>query len=156
MTLVVGGVTYVRQSTFTVGDPRLAKALAWISARNGDTTVTHGSTTIPVNEYCEEVDEWAYSWFGGTKNNVGYASAFADYKVQLAAGRFHKDSTNESTAPAGALLFFTGADPSTGHVGIAVGDGAHYWTTDGTIHEAPLAEGDGYLGWSLAPLGWPG
>jgi hypothetical protein len=157
ITLVVGGVTYVRQSTFTVGDPRLAKALAWMSARNGDKTVTHGSTTIPVNEYCEEVNEWAYGWFSGTANGTGYLSAHLDYQAQLAAGRIHQETNpNKSTAPAGALVFFTGADPSTGHVGIAVGDGKHYWTTDGTIHVAPLTEGDGYLGWSLAPLGWPG
>jgi hypothetical protein len=157
MTLVVGGVTYVRQSTFTVGDPRLAEALAWVSARNGDTTVTQGSTTIPVNDYCEEVDEWVYGWFGGTANGTGYANAYDDYQAQLAAGRIHQETNPyESTAPAGALVFFTGADPSTGHVGIAVGDGEHYWTTDGTIHVAPLTEGDGYLGWSLAPLSWPG
>lgn len=156
-TVVIGGVTYVKQSTFTLGDPRLAKALAWMSARNGDTTVTHGSTTIPVNDYCEEVNEWAYGWFGGTAKGTGYANAHDDYQAQLAAGRIHKETNpNKSTAPAGALVFFTGADPATGHVGIAVGDGKHYWTTDGTIHVALLTEGDGYLGWSLAPLSWPG
>jgi hypothetical protein len=156
-TVVAAGVTYVRQSTFTVGDPRLAKALAWMSARNGDKTVTHGGTTIPVNDYCEEVNEWAYGWFGGTAKGTGYANAHDDYLAQLAAGRIHKETNpNKSTAPAGALVFFTGADPKTGHVGIAVGDGKHYWTTDGTIHVAPLTEGDGYLGWSLAPLHWPG
>jgi hypothetical protein len=156
-TLVVNGATYVKQSTFTVGDPRLAQALAWMSARNGAAAVTHGSTTIPVNDYCEEVNEWAYGWFSGTANGTGYLSALADYRAQLAAGRIHQEVNHQtSSAPAGALLFFTGADPSLGHVGIAVGDGTHYWTTDGTIHEAPLSEGDGYLGWSLAPLGWPG
>lgn len=157
ITLVVAGVTSVRQSTFKAADPRLAKALAWMSARNGDTTVTHGSTTIPTNDYCEEVNEWSYGWFSGTAMNVGYLSAHADYQAQLAAGRIHKETNpNKSTAPAGALVFFTGADPSTGHIGIAVGDGKNYWTTDGHIHKAPLTEGDGYLGWSLAPLGWPG
>ena len=156
-TVAVDGATYVRRSTITLGDPRLVQVLAWISARNGDRTVTHGSTPIPVNDYCEEVNEWAYGWFGGTTDGIGYSNAHLDYEAQLVAGRIHSESNSDnSTAPAGALVFFTGADPATGHIGIAVGDGKHYWTTDGTIHVASLTEGDGYLGWCLAPLNWPG
>jgi hypothetical protein len=138
MTLVVGGVTSVRQSTFKVADPRLAEALAWMSSRNGDTVVTHpGKDPLTVNDFCEEVNEWAYGWFSGTFKNIGYPNAAADYQAQLAAGRIHTGTD----APAGALVFFTGADPKYGHVGIAVGDGKHYWTTDISIHEAPPLRG---------------
>ena len=90
MTLVVGGVTSVRQSTFKVADPRLAEALAWMSSRNGDTVVTHpGKDPLTVNDFCEEVNEWAYGWFSGTFKNIGYPNAAADYQAQLAGENPH-------------------------------------------------------------------
>jgi hypothetical protein len=144
-TVVVGGQTYVRQSTFTVGDPRLANAAYWsIMATNRGFTMYNG--------WCEKAVEAAYSVSGVPP---GYTSALADYQAQLAAGRVHSETDpNNSTAPRGALVFFTGSDPTEGHVGIAVGDGKNYWTSDGTMHMAPLTEGVGYKGWSLAPLSW--
>jgi Domain of unknown function (DUF4189) len=136
-----GGIYY-----FTRKDPRLQGALKWMLDHQGSSKWS---------ELCETAVEAAY----GTSGR--YATAAANYKAQHAAGRIHdpyngKNANGPTTAPAGALVFFTGSDPSTGHVGIAVGDGSDYWTTDGTIHIAPLSEGDGYLGWSFAPTSWPG
>jgi cell wall-associated NlpC family hydrolase len=102
------------------------------------------------NPECEKAVENAYGWNGGTGGGVGYSTAADDYHAQSTARRIHP-GTN---APAGALVFFNG-DSSSGHVGIAVGDGKHYWTTDRYIHEALLSEGGTiYYGWSLAPLDW--
>jgi cell wall-associated NlpC family hydrolase len=143
VTVTVGGQSYVRQSSFTVGDHRLAGATKWMARAS--------NRGLNYNELCETAVENAY----GTSGK--YLTALADYQAQLAAGRLHSETnTSKSTAPAGALVFFTGSDPTTGHVGIAVGDGKSYWTTDGTIHVAPLTQGIGYKGWSLAPLSWPG
>ena len=143
VTVTVSGQSYVRQSSFTVGDHRLAGATKWM--------VMASNRGLNYNERCETAVENAY----GTSGK--YLTALADYQTQLAAGRVHGETNpSKSTAPAGALVFFTGSDPTTGHVGIAVGDGKSYWTTDGTIHVAPLTEGMGYKGWSLAPLSWPG
>jgi hypothetical protein len=151
-TVVADGLSYVKQSTFTVGDHRLQGALNWMAANSGKTTVKDPSgNTFTVNNNCEKVAEDAYGVTGI------YGSALVDYQAQLAAGRIHSESDPyHSTAPAGALVFFTGSDPTTGHIGIAVGNGHGYWTTDGTIHVAPLTEGVGYKGWSLAPLNWKG
>lgn len=157
MTITTSGQTVVRQSQFTLGDPRLQNALNWMNQHNGDKTVTDPSgNTIVVDNFCEEVNEWAYGWFGGTTNGIGFSSAADDYNTQVSLHRIHAESNpNDSTAPAGAMVFFNG-DTASGHVGIAVGDGNHYWTTDGYIHEVALTEGLGYKGWSLAPLSWPG
>lgn len=104
------------------------------------------------NGYCEKAVEAAY--YGA----FTYGSASLNYTAQLQAGRIHMDTH----PPAGALVFFKGGtapiDQCTGspgglcgHVGIAVGDGAKFWTSDGTIHPAPYSEGLGYEGWSFAP-----
>ena len=72
-------------------------------------------------------------------------------------GHIHAGDRN---APRGTLVFFNGKDPTKGHVGLAAGDGANYYTTDGgTIHLAPLSEGGTvYYGWSWAPptANWKG
>jgi hypothetical protein len=113
---------------------RRAGAIRWEAAHAGSSAY---------NQLCEKAVENAY----GTTGH--YGSARIDYNAQLNAGQVHHDPN----APAGALVFFNG-DSSFGHVGIAVGDGATYWTTDGTIHVAPYSEGLGYLGWSYAPSSW--
>jgi hypothetical protein len=118
-------------------DPRAAWAIRWEQSHAGSSAW---------NELCETAVENAYGTVGQ------YRTAAADYQVQLHAGRIH----NDRNAPAGSLVFFSGSDPSTGHVGIATGDSATYWTTDGTIHVAPLSEGLTYYGWSYAPNSWPG
>ncbi len=108
------------------------------------------------NNWCEQAVEQAY---GVPPNTVppGYPTAYADYKAQKDASPT-RIYTNVD-APRGALVFFTGDSPKY-HVGLAYGNGADYYTTDGgTIHEAPLSEGatdgmKGYLGWSYAPSDW--
>ena len=95
------------------------------------------------NNLCETAVENAY----GTSSR--FPTARDDYNAQKVAGLVH----NDRNAPAGVLVFFSG-DSSSGHVGIAAGDGQNYWTTDGTIHVAPYSEGLGYLGWSYAPSTW--
>jgi hypothetical protein len=98
------------------------------------------------NNLCETAVEEAYGTIGR------YHYAIDDYYAQRAAGRIHTDRN----APTGALVFFSG-DSSSGHVGLAAGDGQNYYTTDGgTIHLAPLSEGGTYYGWSYAPTSWPG
>jgi hypothetical protein len=122
------------------GDARAQGAVAWETAHSGSTAY---------NELCETAVERAYNTIGR------YPSARANYLARLQDGTLHSETDSyHSTAPAGALVFFNGSDPALGHVGIAVGDGSHYWTTDGTIHVAPLTEGDGYLGWAPAPANW--
>jgi hypothetical protein len=80
-----------------------------------------------------------------------YASALADYQAQKAAGRIHTDTN----PPMGALVFYSGIDPSLGHVEISNGDG-RYWDSDGTIHLVNFSYGGTYYGWSYAPDSWPG
>lgn len=96
------------------------------------------------NNLCETAVENAY----GTDGQFG--TALLDYQWMRDHGHIHAGDRN---APRGALVFFNGADPTTGHVGLAAGDGTNYYTTDGgTIHLAPLSEGGiVYYGWSWAP-----
>ena len=102
------------------------------------------------NNLCETAVEHAYGVYG--VGNGGFYTAMDNYKAQRAAGRIHTDRN----APTGALVFFSG-NSSSGHVGLAAGDGKNYYTTDGgTIHLAPLSEGGTYYGWSYAPSSWPG
>ena len=122
----------------------LQKAVAWDQNHKGSSNWSG---------YCEQaVVEAAY--YGA----FFYGSASLNYTVQLQAGRIHTDTN----PPAGALVFFKGGTAPIdqcsgspgglcGHVGIAVGDGANYWTSDGTIHVALYSEGLGYGGWSFAP-----
>ena len=100
---------------------------------------------------CETEVENAY----GT--GLQFGSALLDYQWMRDHGHIHAGDRN---APRGTLVFFNGKDPTKGHVGLAAGDGANYYTTDGgTIHLAPLSEGGTvYYGWSWAPptANWKG
>jgi hypothetical protein len=91
---------------------------------------------------CETEVEEAYGTIGQ------FYHAIDDYNWMNAHGHIHRDRN----APRGALVFFNGST-SAGHVGLAAGDGASYYTTDGgTIHLAPLSEGGTvYYGWSFPP-----
>lgn len=152
-TVVVGGGTYVLQSIFTLGDPRLQGAINFMEQNENSTAYSSPPNSVP---FSERAVENAYGTVGM------YSSGAADCNAQRAAGRLHIETNpNDSTAPAGALVFFTGANAAYGNVGIAVGNGTQYWTVDAVnghrgIHIDSLTEGDGYLGWSLAPLNWPG
>lgn len=95
------------------------------------------------NDLCETAVENAY----GTSGQ--FPTATDAYRAQARAGQVHGDYG----APAGALVFFNGNSPD-GHVGIAVGDGRNYWTTDGTIRVVAYSEGGVWRGWSYAPSGW--
>ena len=134
-------------------DPRLQGAINFMEKNNGSNKYSSPPNKLSL---CEQAVENAYGITGV------YGSAAADYDAQKAAGRLHSErNPNDSTAPAGALVFFTGANAADGHVGIAVGNGTQYWTVDAVngykgIHIDSLAEGEGYLGWSLAPPNWPG
>lgn len=121
---------------------RESRAIAWEIAHKSDKNW---------DGLCETAVEHAYGVYGIAQG--GFKNARADYLSNLNAGRIH---TNRN-APAGTLVFFVGKDPATGHVGLAVGDGQTFYTTDyGTIRTAPLSEGDGYEGWAWAPSNWPG
>jgi hypothetical protein len=152
-TVVVSGGTYVLQSIFTLGDPRLQGAVNFMKQNENSTVYSSPPNSVP---FSERAVENAYGITGM------YSSAATDHSAQKAAGRLHAETNpNDSTAPAGALVFFTGANAEYGNVGIAVGNGTQYWTVDAVnghkgIHIDSLTEGDGYLGWSLAPLKWPG
>lgn len=131
-------------------DP-LGAAVTWELAHAKTNPATGNNWITPVSA-CEQAVEQAY---GVPPNHVppGYTNALADYNAQKAAGRIWTGPN----APRGALVFFDGADPTLGHVGLAVGDGKHYWTVDGgTINEQPYSEGIDYKGWSYAPADWPG
>ena len=124
----------------------LVDAVNWALDNKYTNPLTGNNWITPVSA-CEQMVEEAY----GTK--YIYATAKDDYTAQKNAGRIHTDVN----APRGALVFFVGADPSSGHVGLAYGNGADYYTVDGgTIHEALLSEGLTYEGWSYAPADWPG
>jgi hypothetical protein len=124
---------------------RESRAVAWELAHAHDQN--YYQTGYSWDGWCETAVEMAYGTI------YRYGSARIDYLTQLNAGQIHT-GTN---APAGALVFFRGSDPRTGHVGLAYGDGQHYYTTDyGVIGVAPLSEGLGYLGWAYAPTSWPG
>jgi len=121
----------------------LVDAVTWAL----DNKSTNPLSNTNWNLYCEQAVEEAY----GTSGRYYYA--IDNYKAQKAAGRL----VSGPNAPEGALVFFVGADPSQGHVGLAVGNGVDYYTTDGgTIHEEPLTQGVDYEGWSYAPASWPG
>jgi uncharacterized protein YraI len=115
---------------------REQEALNWLNAHAGSTAY---------NGLCELMVENAY----GTSGQ--YPSALADYTAQKNAGLIHTDTN----PPAGALVFYSGSDPSLGHVEISNGDG-RYWTSDGTIHLVSFTWGGTYYGWSYAPANWPG
>jgi hypothetical protein len=124
---------------------RESRAVAWELAHAHDQN--YNGTGYSWDGWCETAVEMAYGTIGK------YGNARIDYLAELNAGQIHT-GTN---APAGTLVFFRGSDPSTGHVGLAYGDGQHYYTTDyGVIAVAPLSEGLGYLGWAYAPASWPG
>jgi hypothetical protein len=124
----------------------LVDAVNWALDNESTNPLTGNNWITPVSA-CEQMVEEAY----GTK--YIYGTSAADYTAQKNADRINTDVN----APRGALVFFVGADPSSGHVGLAYGNGADYYTVDGgTIHEAPLSEGLGYEGWSYAPADWPG
>jgi hypothetical protein len=95
------------------------------------------------NYLCETEVENAYGTVGQ------FLTASLDYQWMYA---YHHIHVGDRNAPRGALVFFNG-DSSAGHVGLAAGDGANYYTTDGgTIHLAPLSEGGTvYYGWSFPP-----
>ena len=106
-------------------------------------TLAHATSQNWTN-LCETEVEEAYGTI------YRFPTASADYNWQRSAGQIHTDRN----APRGTLVFFSGNSPS-GHVGLAAGDGANYYTTDsGTIHLAPYSEGGVYYGWAYAPANW--
>jgi hypothetical protein len=115
---------------------REQEAINWLNAHAG--SGAYGGL-------CELMVENAY----GTSGR--YASALADYHAQLAAGRIHTDTS----PPMGALVFYSGIEPTLGHVEISNGNG-QYWDSDGTIHLVNFSYGGTYYGWSYAPASWPG
>ena len=121
--------------------PQMQAAISW--------SIAHASSRN-WNNLCETEVENAY----GTVGQFG--TAWLDYQWMYAHHHIHVGDRN---APPGALVFFNG-DSSAGHVGLAAGDGASYYTTDGgTIHLAPLSEGGTvYYGWSFPPptANWKG
>lgn len=136
-----GGAPWFTNTVQTPPSSSGQRAVAWEQA--------HASSQ-GWNGLCETAVEHAYGVYGIGQG--GFSTALVDYQTQLAAGRIHTDRN----APTGALVFFSG-DSSSGHVGLAAGDGQNYYTTDGgTIHLAPLSEGGTYYGWSYAPTSWPG
>ena len=85
---------------------------------------------------CPARTGWVRAQFRFQPAPVGRSARLA-YEARLNAGQIQVNRN----APAGALVFFRGSHPAVGHAGIAVGDGANYWTTDGTIHIAPYSQG---------------
>ena len=136
-----GGARWATNTVQTPPSSSGQRAVAWEQAY---------ASSQNWNRLCETAVEHAYGVYGVGQG--GFYTAMDNYHAQLAAGRIHTDRN----APTGALVFFSG-NSSSGHVGLAAGDGQNYYTTDGgTIHLAPLSEGGTYYGWSYAPTSWPG
>lgn len=126
---------------------RESKAVDWARGQLGvwKTTLTPDGMW---SGWCERFVEIAYGTTGR------YPSAIADYNAQRAAGRI----STSMNPPAGALVFYNLS--SYGHVGVSIGGGQVISTkginTWEPVRQHGVTDLSGYLGWSYAPMAWPG
>ncbi len=142
----LGNGSYVSDTyIYTGSDGLVAPLCAGTTAESAAKWASAQVGKAAYEDLCELFVETAY----GTSSR--YATATADYKAQLVAGRIHG-----GTPPPGALAFFT-STTSAGHVMLSIGGGwAASTAPSSPIYFAHATARSDYLGWSYAPTSWPG
>jgi hypothetical protein len=126
-----------------VSTPQMKQAAAWaISVANSPNPTWSDHFDHPWSGYCEAFVSEAEGYL------VGFDSALAAYKWQLAQGRIHTDSN----PPAGALVYYKGG--AYGHVAISIGNGQEVGTLGNAGEHLPVQQ-YAVRGFITAPfLGW--
>lgn len=131
-----------------VSTPQMKQAAKWaISVASSANPTWSAHFNHPWSGYCEAFVSQAEGYM------VGFDSALAGYKWQLAHGRIHSDSN----PPAGALVYYKGG--AYGHVAISIGNGQEVGTLGNTGQRLPVQQypvrgfiTSPFLGWAN-PLG---
>ena len=126
-----------------VSTPQMKQAAAWaISVANSSNPAWSSRYNRPWSGYCEAFVSQAEGYL------VGFDSALAAYRWQLAQGRIHTDSN----PPAGALVYYKGG--AYGHVAISIGNGQEVGTLGHAGERLPVQQ-YAVRGFITAPfLGW--
>ena len=126
-----------------VSTPQMKKAAEWaISVTKSANPAWSPHFNRAWSGYCEAFVSEAEGYM------VGFDSALAGYRWQLAQGRIHTDSN----PPAGALVYYKGG--AYGHVAISIGNGQEVGTLGSAGENLPVQQ-YAVRGFLPAPfLGW--
>lgn len=133
----------VRRTQTHISTPQMQAAAKWaIAQAHAPDPTWSDHLDRPWSGYCEAFVSEAEGYA------VGFDSALAGYRWQLAHGRIHTDSN----PPAGALVYYKGG--ALGHVAISIGDGQEVGTLGNADQRLPVQQYP-VRGFITAPfLGW--